>query len=287
MTNLSCLSQSETLIEACSKLSKSMYEQSFNYDKIKSNLELYQTRLSVSGINEYNNCNCADSLWILRHTHKYQYIKRTHSTILDTIQFLNNMSHKIDIMNLGRELRFENPKNLSDSLNYVIKRLGIKKSNEKYIYNLITAEIEFLKANKYLITDEYFKIIDNRKTDSEIVDDIFVSLFNSNNQIAERVQSRIGKKQYQKHFYRMYGIINSSSSSEFPKIQIDIFKSINYQIEEEKVSFIINSFYKYKSNNLRKLKRKQKKRIISSLKNPYLENMESVNKLLNDLKKSR
>jgi len=194
------------------------------------------------------------------------------------------MSHEIDIMNLASELRFENPKNLIDSFKYVVKRLGIKHSKKKYIYNLITAEIDFLKANKYEITTEYFKIIDNTESNPEIVDDIFVSLFSSNNQIADKIKSRIGSQQYEKHFYRMYGIINTSSSYEFPINQIDILKSINYQIEEAKVNFIIATLYKYKSNDLRKLKRKQKRRIRASLTNPYLETMESVIKLMNDLK---
>jgi len=279
-----CKAQEKSLEELCSILSSSMYEEPFDYNRINSNLSQYQSELKYSTREEYEKCNCADSLWVLRHTHKYQYIKRTHSTILDTIQFLNSMSHEIDKMNLNSELRFQKPKTLVDTFKIVIERLRIKQSKEKYIYNLITAEIDFLKTNKYSITDEYFKIIDNRKSDPEIVDDILVSLFNSNNQISNEIKSRIGKQQYEKHFYRMLGIINTSSSNEFPRNEIDILKAINYQIDEEKVNYIITSFYKKKSNDLRKLKRKQKRRIRATLTNPYLDTMESVIKLINNLK---
>jgi hypothetical protein len=279
-----CKAQGVDLVTGCSELISSMYEEQFNYEGIQTQLSKFRKLLEKSTLEEYQNCNCADSLWVLNWKSQYHYLKNSPTKSYDTIQLLTNIIHDIDIMNLETELRFSKSKTLIDSFNYVVKRLGAKISKEKYIYFLITAELDFLKANKFLITDRYFELVDNKETDPEIVDVIFLSLFNSNNHISNKVKSRIGKQQYEKHFYRMYGIINTSSSDEFPINQTDILKSINYRIEEEKVNYIITSFYKYKSNDLRKLKRKQKRRIRAALTNPYLETMESAIKLMNDLK---
>ncbi len=285
MTKLSCQSQNETLTSVCSKLSKSLYEQSFNYQLIKSNLYSYEAQLQKSIQTEYENCNCADSLWVLRHTHKYEYIKRTHSTVLDTIQFLNSMSHEIDKMNLESEFRFQLPQNKIDSLEYVLSRLKIKYLKKKYIYNLITAEIEFLKKHRYELADNYFHIIDNKLSNPEIIDDLLLSFFNSNNQISDKIKNRIGKLKYDKYFYRMYGIINTSSSSEFPLNQLEILENMENSIDKEKVKFVLKSFYQ--QDRFRKMKRRNLNNLRRIISDPKFNKMESVDKLKSEIEKSR
>lgn len=280
-----CLAQNRILNDLCTKLKSSMLEDPFNLDRIKFNLELYEYKLKNSTISEYESCNCADSLWAIQYTRKYQIEQEPDSNILSSIRFLNSVPGDIDRMNLRNELRLYEPKSIIDSLDLVLKRLKNKHTKEKHIYNLIGAEIEFLTSNKYTLKENYFQIIDNQKTDESITDNILLALYNSDNCISNRVKARIGQEQHRNHFYRMFGIITTSSSCKFPINHIHILKNINYKIEEEKVNFIIESLYKNKSNSLRKIKKKHQNRILKALNNPYLENHKSVIKLKNDLNK--
>lgn len=284
-TNLSCQAKKHSLADACTQLAVSMYQDEFNYERISSYLEEYRNLMQESSQAQYEACNCADSLWLKRNTHRYTYLKKTHSTDLDTIQFLNGMSHAIDGMNLQAELRFQKLDSQVDSFAYVIKRLKVKHGKKKYIYGLISAEMDYLKEHKFELREQYLRLIDNIQSDPTIVDNVLVAFFNSDDAISNEMKKRIGKAKFERYFYRMYGIINTSSSSKFPINQIEILENIDYKIEEEKLDYILQSFYT--PNWLKEIESKDLERLKRILDDPKFKVLESIQKLKDTLEKSR
>lgn len=281
----SIVAQTEGLKLACNDLKKSLYDLPFEYESVKSNLVVFQEKLKNSSELEYIDCNCADTLWSTRNAHKYSLVWKTHSTDLDTIQFLNSISHDIDHMNLAHEFKLEEIQNAKDSLDFVLNRLNLKYSRNKFIYNLINAEVEYLKREKYKLLDSYLEVVDDSIYQFEIEDALLLSLFNSNDLVEKKIKQRIGIKEHEQHFYRMYGVINTSSSKKIPENQLEILENINYDIGKEKIEFLLQSIFEISRN--KKLKRKQRNRIERLLSVKKFEEFELTMKILGQIKNKR
>jgi len=278
---ISLKAQNNSLDKLCDQLDSSIYIEDFDFDKISSNFDAYAKRLETVDQEEYNSCNCADTLWLKRANHTYQLSHITHTISMDTLQYLNNISQEIDECNLNTEMRLHHLEELNDSLNYVINRLKIKSTGGKYLYNLIGAEMNFLKAKRAQLQTRYFEIIDDVDVDPHLADKVLSALFNSNNEVAVEIEKRIVKPQYERYFFRMYGILNTSSKKRSLDLQICILENLEYGANQEILDYLMQSFYG--PAGLHELRSKHKRALKRMVINKKFNDLASFQKLMKQI----
>jgi len=267
---------------ACVELRNSIYHEEFNRKNIQKDLDNFLEILKDIDSSSYISCNCADSLWVDSWQIDLKFKSEKESTHAN-FRLISSITETVDKANLNYELSSQSIETANDSFNYVIKRLNDKLSKKKQIYNLTTAEREYLKRERFTLLNSYFALIDDAEVEENVKVTILGALDNSNNFVANKLLNRIGRIEHSDQFYRMLGIIYRSSDSRPGEVKFQVLESINYRIEPEKLDFVLKGL----SENLDKLTRKEKKRLKLILDKQNFEGYDFVQKLKGKLIKSR
>lgn len=261
---------------SCNELIQAGYFEPFDFDNVELKLNEVFSSIKESSTAELENCNCADSVWIVHLTDSRTFERYTHSTKRDTGFFIRNLSTQLDAKILEKEFDLNKIVTSVDSFQYVLKRLALKserRNNPEYnwmnFYHCVDAENIFLKEYKYKLKDQYFEIFDNEQADEEIRDLIITAYFYSESSIEDEILSRIDSYINERYFYRMLGILRTSGTDKSVDHLLVILEENDFEINE--VKSILQSIYGI-SDRI-KIKKKTETRFDNYLSNSGLDSL--------------
>lgn len=226
----------------CIKIKEMSFSNQFNHQKIELKVKKLISIMGSLTREEFESCNCADTMWIALLHDKRNFYSYTHSIKLDTHSYLRELPSRIDIENLNQEFRFAHLYTLHDSLNYVLSRLkkkedkrNISEYNWQNFYHCIEAEVQFLNENKYKLKEYYFRIFDDTSYTKDIRDIVLASFFNSDEAIEFEILNRIGNYKDQNFFYRMLGILSTSGTEKSVNYLVKSLKENKYNLNDKKI----------------------------------------------------
>jgi len=207
-----------TINQACEKLAKASFEYSFDLASIEESKELLYDATKASAQDDFNSCNCNDSLYYLlaRDNRRFGPIKKTHAAPpigLDTSHYLQQIVQEVDLLFLNKELSYNNLNTPFDTIQYILEKLkGMAlEPNEKKVRHYsgsILSEHYMIESYKEELIEEYFFLVKDDSIEPYLKDRLLVPLFTPKvkNQKMDSLTADIISLEHPL-FYRMCGLL--------------------------------------------------------------------------------